>query len=362
LKIAIIAPLVSAIREPQRGGSQSFVSDLARGLAWRGHQVDVYAARGSEIAGVRVIDTGIDPASLADALYRPLGKTRYDLPASEEAFARVCALAGDNDYDLVHNHAFDRAAIRQAAALRARVVHTLHLPPDNAIAAALHDASQGDRPPIVATVSAPQARAWRAIAHVDAVLLPLVPTGEIPWSAAPGDGVVFAGRFSPEKGVAEAIEIARAAGIPIEVFGDVYDADYARDQVMPRQGDPHVTIRGHATRSGVWRAMARTSVVLCPAMWDEPFGMAAAEAQACGTPVVGFRCGGLADQVVEGVTGFLVEPGDIAAAAAAARRAAGLSRQACRDHATRRLDLQLSLDAHEELYRRATVAGFSSVG
>ena len=47
MKVAIIAPLVTAINEPQRGGSQAFVSDLARGLARRGHDVHVYAASGS---------------------------------------------------------------------------------------------------------------------------------------------------------------------------------------------------------------------------------------------------------------------------------------------------------------------------
>ena len=73
MKIAIMAPLVTAIREPQRGGSQAFVSDLARGLAGRGHDVHVYAATGSQIPGVEVIDTGIDPRSLAGTLYRAFG-------------------------------------------------------------------------------------------------------------------------------------------------------------------------------------------------------------------------------------------------------------------------------------------------
>jgi len=80
MKIAIMAPLVTAIREPQLGGSQAFVSDLARGLAGRGHDVHVYAATGSEIPGVEVIDTGIDPRSLAGTLYRALGT-----PAGESA-------------------------------------------------------------------------------------------------------------------------------------------------------------------------------------------------------------------------------------------------------------------------------------
>ena len=46
--------------------------------------------------------------------------------------------------------------------------------------------------------------------------------------------------------------------------------------------------------------MARAAVVLCPARWEEPFGMVAAEAQACGTPVVAFGRGALGEVIVDG--------------------------------------------------------------
>ena len=78
-----MAPLVTAIREPQRGGSQAFVSDLARGLAGRGNDVHVYAASGSEIPGVEVIDTGVDPRSLAGTLYRAFGPSTGDAGLAE---------------------------------------------------------------------------------------------------------------------------------------------------------------------------------------------------------------------------------------------------------------------------------------
>jgi glycosyltransferase involved in cell wall biosynthesis len=97
------------------------------------------------------------------------------------------------------------------------------------------------------------------------------------------------------------------------------------------------------------------AVVLYPSRWDEPFGLAAAEAQACGTPVVAFDRGGLAEVIAEGVTGFLVPPDDVRAAADAVSKTAGISRSACREHAEGQLDLEVSLDAHERLYRR--VAG-----
>jgi glycosyltransferase involved in cell wall biosynthesis len=372
MKIAIMAPLVTAIREPQRGGSQAFVSDLAHGLAGRGHDVHVYAASGSEIPGVEVVDTGIDPRSLAGTLYRAPGPAAGETPgtgetaagetgaadaapAAESAFTTAYAAVRAGRYDVIHNHAFDAPAVRLATALPAPVVHTLHLPPDQAVSAALRQVARDGRPPSVAAVSGFQASAWRRIVPVDAILPPYPPTGVIPWSGTAGPGALYAGRLSPEKGTAEAIDIARAAGMPIDVYGDVYDRRYSREQIDPRRNWPGVTVRPGVPRASLWEAMARAAVVLYPARWDEPFGMAAAEAQACGTPVVAFRRGGLSEVIMDGVTGFLVRPDDVGAAAEAVAKAAGISRLACREHAAGRLDLELSLDAHERLYRR--VAG-----
>jgi glycosyltransferase involved in cell wall biosynthesis len=359
MKVAIVAPLVSAIREPQGGGSQAFVSDLARGLAGRGHEIHVYAATGSEIPGVTVIDTGIDPGSLLATLYRAADPAARDQAAAASAFASVYSRVRETRYDVVHNHAFDAPAIGLASALSAPVVHTLHLPPDPAIAAALRDAVKGGggRPPAVACVSASQASAWSQAVPVDAILPPYVPTRVIPWSPGAGDGAVFAGRLSPEKGAAEAIDIARAAGIAIDVYGDAYDAAYARDQIGPRRDGPGVAVHRGVARTSLWAVMARAAVVLCPARWDEPFGMAAAEAQACGTPVVAFRRGGLGEIISDGVTGFLVAPDDLRAASDSVRKVAGISRPACRGHAERHLDLERSLDAHEQLYERVALAG-----
>lgn len=85
--------------------------------------------------------------------------------------------------------------------------------------------------------------------------------------------------------------------------------------------------------------------------------MVAAEAQACGTPVVAFRRGALDEVIVDGVTGFLIAPGDLRGAAEAVGRAPALSRDACREHAETRLDIARSLDAHEQLYERLAGAG-----
>jgi len=354
MRIAIIAPLVTAIREPQRGGSQSVVADLAAGLTSRGHDVHVYAAAGSAIPGVTVVDTGVDPESLAQLLYRADRSATADHAVGEAAFATVYAAVAQVPYDVVHNHAFDPPAVRLAMMLPSPVVHTLHLPPDPAMAAALDDALKSENRPLVAAVSASQAVAWETWTSVDTVLPNGVPIERIPWSADSDDFVFFAGRFSPEKGAADAITIARRAGLPIHLYGDPYDIDYAQSLIETNRDDLGVFIHGGTIRIKLWQIMSRARAVLCPAKWEEPFGMVAAEAQATGTPVIAYRRGALPEVVVNRRTGFVVPPDDVDAATRALARIATIQRIDCRRHAEANLSLDASITAHLRLYERLT--------
>jgi glycosyltransferase involved in cell wall biosynthesis len=138
--------------------------------------------------------------------------------------------------------------------------------------------------------------------------------------------------------------------MPIDLYGDAYDNAYAEREVYGAGGQSGVSVHPAVPRAILWRAMAGAAVVLCPANWDEPFGLVAAEAQACAAPVVAYRRGGLRDAVVDGVTGFLVAPGDVDAAAASLGRVSQLDRTGCRTHAVAHLDIEAVLDAHERVY------------
>ncbi|MGA7986934.1 MAG: glycosyltransferase [Candidatus Dormiibacterota bacterium] len=357
MRLALIASLVSPIREPQCGGAQAFLSDLAAGLARRGHEVDVFAASGSEIDGVRCVDVGVEASTLQGFLYHAESAPPVDNSAFDAAYARVFDAVAERSYDVVHNHAFDAPAIRRAVDVDAPVIHTMHLPPETSVVRALRDASEAFNRPVIATVSRAQAQTWREVVNIDLVLPVGIPTARIPWSATPGSGVVFAGRFSPEKGAAEAIGVARSAGMPIDLYGDAYDDGYAERAVHIEDGRPGVTVHPAVPRPVLWDVIAGAAAVLCPVGWDEPFGLVAAEAQACATPVVAFRRGGLEEVLLDGVTGFLVAPGDIAAAAATLGRLGSIERTACRQHAEAHLDIESALDAHERAYQGMLRAG-----
>jgi UDP-glucose:tetrahydrobiopterin glucosyltransferase len=337
VRVAFVAPLVTAIREPQVGGSQALLADIARGLTERGHDVVVFAASGSQIEGAEVVDTGVDAETLTPALFRESS----DVPATREAvdaFARTYDLVRGEPFDVVHNHAFDVPAI-ELADVDAPVVHTLHLPPRPSIAAALSNAAGRVT---IATVSHWSARAWGSV--IDTILPNGVPVERIGYSAGPGNGALFAGRISREKGVREAIEIARAADVPLTVVGPRYDNDYA--EVIERE----VAVLPAVSRAELWALMASAEAVLAPVLWDEPFGLVAAEAQAAGTPVIAFDRGALPEVVLHDETGMLVD--DVDAGAQALGRIGDIDRGRCRHHAEEDLSLERTLDAHEALYAK----------
>ena len=354
MRIALVAPLVTPIAEPQRGGPQALLCDLAAALAHRGHEATVFAANGSRIPGVDVRQV-VDAADLSDTLYRADRQGSVS-PAAEEAFRRVAQMVAAGGFDVVHNHAFDVPAVRALAGVAAPVMHTVHLPPTPGMVGALRDVVRRASGAVsVITVSRSQERAWQSAGVPNTTIRAGVPTARIPWSSRTGAGALFAGRFTPEKGVLDAIRIAHRADMRLSLAGWPYDRDFAERIVSPLATKSNAAVLGSLDRAQLWRRMAGAAVVLCPSKWDEPFGLVAAEAQAAGTPVVGYRRGALPEVIVQGETGFLVDEGDEAAAAAAIGEALLLRRAACRQHAEANLDLGDTVDGLEHLYRSAVL-------
>jgi len=120
--------------------------------------------------------------------------------------------------------------------------------------------------------------------------------------------ILFAGRLSLEKGVRELL--AAADSLPLVVAGD----GPLREEVPGALGFvPHDELE---------RLFGRAAVVACPSL-REGFGVVCAEAMAHARPVVASDVGGLRYLVVDGETGFLVPPGDVAALRDAIRRLLG---------------------------------------
>src|SRR4029078_10318300 len=101
---------------------------------------------------------------------------------------------------------------------------------------------------------------------------------------------------------------ARAA--PPRWLGVMVGSGEHEAQIRARQ--PQIHLAGVVEPNAVPTWMQAADVVVVPSR-EEPLGLAAIEALACGMPIIATRTGGLAEVVRDGVNGLLVEPGDAGA-------------------------------------------------
>src|ERR1700735_3349080 len=109
-----------------------------------------------------------------------------------------------------------------------------------------------------------------------------------------------------------AIRIARATGIPLKIAAKVdrVDEDYFRNEILPLLDGPGVEFIGEINEREKTKFLGEAAALLFPIDWPEPFGLVMIEAMACGTPVLAFRCGSVAEVIDDGVTGKVVDSED----------------------------------------------------
>ncbi|HTI14033.1 MAG TPA: glycosyltransferase [Dictyobacter sp.] len=361
MRIALVAPLVTPIAQPFVGGAQAMIADLAQGLVERGHDVTMFAREGSLIPGIRIEYIAV-PATVVPANFSDTEKT----DVVDDGFIAQCNLffafflqlrQRAAEFDIVHAHAFDWPAFACSTLLTPAIpmVHTVHLP---AVSEAINDAlrilEQQGHPLTLVTVSQACAQDYAAYTSFDHVIyngldIAQIPFGEVVASDAP---LLYAGRITPEKGLIDAIRIARHAGRHLLIAGGIYDQAYYETRILPelQAASQQVTYLGQLDHATLWKLMGQVSGLLFPIAWDEPFGLTPCEAMAAGTPVLAFRRGAVAEIIRDGETGFLVDPGDCERAAALVPCLATLSRAECRAHIARNFSRQHTLAAYERVY------------
>jgi glycosyltransferase involved in cell wall biosynthesis len=108
---------------------------------------------------------------------------------------------------------------------------------------------------------------------------------------------------------------------------DRADEAFYRKMVQPLLAKGGAELVGEIGDDGKSDFLGNALALLFPIDWPEPFGLVMIEAMACGTPVIAYRSGAVPEIIEDGVTGFILDVGDEAGAAAAIRAAAHLDRR-----------------------------------
>jgi glycosyltransferase involved in cell wall biosynthesis len=173
----------------------------------------------------------------------------------------------------------------------------------------------------------------------------------VPFRAGKGGYACFLGRMCPDKGVREAVLIARSAGIPLRIAAKMREPaelEYFHEAVEPVLG-PHDELVGEIGDAEKFELVGDAVALLCPIQWPEPFGLVMIEALATGTPVIGTRSGAAPEIVDDGITGFLAPVKELARLLPLA---ANLDRTACRAAVQERFSAARMVAEHLGLYRQ----------
>ncbi|WP_299794369.1 glycosyltransferase [uncultured Marivita sp.] len=350
LRIAVLAHIRHPIAEPFRGGMEAHAHQLVHGLADRGHDVTLFAAGDSEV----------------NVALRPLVPQHYDsiypwhdfhgtdaLNAHLDAAFEGCLhdLAG---YDVVHNNALHRFPPRHAQSAGVPMVTSLHVPPFGALQRAVHSA---DAPWMRYTACSnhllqsywPDGTAPRA-----SVVPNGIDTARWPVSSHGNGEAIWAGRITPNKAPHMAAQAIRMAGLRMTIYGVIEHEDYFNDHLRPLWSQD-IRYGGHVSSDDLALAVSAASVLMFTPLWDEPFGLVAAEAMVCGTPVAAFDKGGVRE-VIGTSGGALATAGDIAGLRAAIAQALTKDRASVARDARTRLSKERMLSAYEAQYRAAMAA------
>lgn len=351
MRICLIASSQFPIREPFAGGLESHTYALARALSGRGHEVALFAAAGSDPC----LDAEIlapERLELSEAARQDVGAMPETWMQQHHAYLGLMLRLADScsseprEFDVIHNNSLHHLPVALSPLVPAPLVTTLHTPPTPWLESAAAYAAPSAA---FTAVSRATAGAWRHV--VDAEVIPNgVDTHR--WQPGPGGAdCVWTGRLVPEKAPHLAIDAARRAGMRIALAGPAHDRGYFDAEILPRLG-PDVVYYGHVTQRELQALVGSSAVAVVSSQWEEPYGLVAAEAMVCGTPVAACPRGGLLE-IVTPETGAIAQSDSAEDLAAAILEAAAKDRSAVRAHAERDLSLERMVAGYEAAYSAA---------
>ncbi len=341
LRILYVAYPLLPVTDESCGGAEQMLWTLEREMAGRGHETVVAACNGTRVSG-DLFPTGA-PAEAADQF------ERRDAEQTSRIIELLddCTRLGDR-FDLIH----DKSGHfwRHAAPVAAPMLASLHLP-----RTFYCESLFGTHLPHLFFNCVSEAQAWTfaGLSNLLGAVRNGIALERFPVTAQKDKYLLWMGRICEEKGPHIAIEVAEQAGLPLILAGQVYPfsyhEEYYRRAIRPKLDGARVRFIETPTFASKMELLSRAHAVLQTSLVEETSSLVAIEAMACGTPVIGFRRGGIPEVIADGRTGFVVD--STAEMLQAVARVDAIDAYDCRRHVEANFSAHRMADDYECLYR-----------
>ncbi|WP_026898586.1 glycosyltransferase family 4 protein [Daejeonella oryzae] len=291
MRIAILSPIAWRTPPKHYGPWEQMASNLAEGLVNKGFDVTLFATKNSITSGKLdgVIDDGYEEDRQVDA---KVAECLHISNLMEKA----------SKFDLIHNH-FDFLPLSYSRLIKTPLITTIH---------------GFSSPKIIPVYKKYNSNThYVSISNSDrstelnylATVYNGINVADFKFNNHPEDYLVYFGRIHPDKGTAEAIEIAQKSKRNLIISGLIQDGNYFKEKVEPFLNE-QIKYVGNSDPVGRNNILGKAAALLHPINFNEPFGLSIAEAMMCGTPVIAFNKGSMSELIKDQETGFLVNTVD----------------------------------------------------
>ena len=334
MRILVVSTAVGPLGQGRGGGVEVTIASLVAGLTDRGHQLMVLAPEGSESCGCPMV-------TVAGRLQPPWQQQPRDAPILQPPQGVLAAMWREAwhrqaRHHVVLNLGYDWLPLWLAPCFTTPVLHLISM---GSLSQAMDQAIvhvADTQPGHLAFHGKTQMETFGI--HQGTVVGNGFDLETYRFVREPEPLLGWVGRIAPEKGLEDAAAAAALLHMPLAVWGRVEDPDY-QARVMAAHPTCDFRWQGFLPPLKLRQTLGCCAVLLMTPHWQEAFGNAVVEAMACGVPVVAYRCGGPQETIDHGLTGFLVEPGEIGDLAAMVEKACRLDRQGIRHRCRERFGL-----------------------
>lgn len=360
LKIAQVAPFWFTVPPKDYGGTERIVNFITEELVKRGHDVTLFAAEGSQTKAKLI--SPVTKNHLKEIHFYT--DTSCDVI---NTYVSAYVTAHADEFDLIHSHNSFYSYFF-CDFINTPVIHTLH-----------------NQLPMPLGIHNEIIRKYKYLnfvsvsnefqSHFDlnyiAAIHHGIDTAHFPYSNTGGKHLFWIGRAGKKKGELTAIEAAKKTGKKLLLALSLRPNTEEYYKNLQANSGELITTVSNVKFSDTWRYYSRAKALLYPIEWREPFGLIFAESMACGTPVIAYGRGSVPEIIIDGITGFIVNPSESEKTGDWIIKKTGIEglceaieklyslpeihyqkmRKACRRHVEKNFTVKTMVDNYEKLYK-----------
>lgn len=353
MKIAHVIPVMTTIPPVKYGGIERVVEELVLQQAASGHEVTVFCAKESTLAGDNIKLHEVAPFPTVRDLTQ---NKKYEIHEWLEVIAHQA------EFDIIHFHYEPIIAWLHVEGIEFNFLNYIHVP----FITTFHNTTWIDKHiDYYQSHTDLHKNEYVFISERQREALSFLPNSQVVYNGIPVEKfqfsetsqgyVAFLGRIAPDKGIIQAIQIAKEANEKLVIAAkvDPSDQQFYEEKVKQLIDGDQIKFIGEVDLEGKNELLSNAKALIFPIQWEEPFGLVMVEALACGTPVVALNRGSVPEVIQDGYNGLICESEH--EAAARLNEVANIDRHNCRKTVEEKFSSTIMAQKYLEAYQ-STIA------